>query len=36
MVARRLPELVKLGSVRLTGKTVASTTGRAEREYEAT
>ena len=34
-VARRLPELQSLGLVRLTGKRVASTAGRSEREWEA-
>jgi predicted ArsR family transcriptional regulator len=34
-VARRLPELERLGLVRATGKTVLSDTGRAEREWEA-
>lgn len=34
-VARRLPELERVGRVRPTGRTVASDTGRAEREWEA-
>jgi predicted ArsR family transcriptional regulator len=32
-VARRLPELAKLGIVELTGKTTKSKSGRAEREW---
>jgi predicted transcriptional regulator len=32
-VARRLPELQKLGMVALTGKTVRSSSGRQEREW---
>ena len=34
-IARRLPELQKLGLVRPTGRTVRSDTGRKEREWEA-
>jgi predicted ArsR family transcriptional regulator len=34
-VCRRLVELERLGLVRQTGKTVASTAGRQEREWEA-
>lgn len=34
-VCRRLGELQALGLIRLTGKTVPSTAGRAEREWEA-
>ena len=34
-VARRLPEMRKLGLVGLTGETVQSNSGRAEREYQA-
>ena len=34
-VARRMVELERSGLARLTGKTVQSTTGRAEREWEA-
>ena len=34
-VARRLPELQKLGLVALTGKTVQSNAGRKEREWKA-
>jgi hypothetical protein len=34
-VARRLPELQKLGIVTLTGKTVLSNAGRKEREWKA-
>jgi len=34
-VARRLPELQKLGLVRTTGRLVRSDTGRLEREWEA-
>ncbi len=34
-VARRLTEMQRLGLVRLTGGTVQSTAGRAEREWEA-
>ena len=34
-IARRLPELQKLGLVRPTGRTVRSDTGRQEREWEA-
>jgi predicted ArsR family transcriptional regulator len=34
-VCRRLGELQTLGVIRLTGKTVPSTAGRAEREWEA-
>lgn len=33
-VARRLPELQRMGLVRLTGRTVASASGRQEREWE--
>ena len=32
-VARRLPELARLGMVELTGKTTKSKSGRAEREW---
>jgi hypothetical protein len=34
-VARRLPEMRKLGLVGLTGETVQSNSGRAEREWQA-
>jgi len=34
-VARRLPEMRRLGLVRLTGETVQSNSGRAEREWQA-
>ena len=34
-VARRLPEMRRLGLVGLTGETVQSNSGRAEREYQA-
>ena len=34
-VARRLPEMRKLGLVGLTGETVQSRSGRAEREWQA-
>jgi len=34
-VSRRLPEMRKLGLVGLTGETVQSRSGRAEREYQA-
>ena len=34
-VSRRLPELQKMGLVELTGKTVASNSGRQEREWRA-
>jgi hypothetical protein len=32
-VARRMPELQRLGSIELTGNSVRSATGRAEREW---
>lgn len=32
-VARRLPELARIGTVELTGKTTKSKSGRAEREW---
>ena len=32
-IARRLPEMKKLGMIALTGKTVASNSGRQEREW---
>jgi len=34
-VARRMPELLAVGLVKLTGNTVKSHTGRQEREWEA-
>ena len=34
-VARRLPEMRRIGLVGLTGETVQSNSGRAEREYQA-
>lgn len=34
-VSRRLSEMQQMGLIRLTGKTVASSSGRSEREWEA-
>ena len=34
-VARRLPELERMGKVRTTGRTVTSNSGRQEREWQA-
>lgn len=34
-IARRLPEMQKMGLVELTGKTVSSLSGRQEREWRA-